>query len=298
MDLIKQKIILNSLLGILGVSFASIFIKECQDVPSLVLSMYRLDIAALILLLMNFVNKKRLLPIQNRELFLGFLSGVFLALHFYFWIASLKYTSIASSVVLVSTNPFFVVLISLLLMKEKVSSKVLIALLASFIGTLIITASDGNVFGTKIDKTALFGDILAIIGAFCVSFYFIIGSSLRKSIDTNKYITIVYTSAAVFITILVAFANVSITNYSAKDFSFMFLLAIIPQLVGHTAFNWVLKYLKAAAVAITTLGEIIGSSILAYIFFGQTISFWQFVGILFIMSAILISIKYGKYGKN
>ncbi len=294
MDLIKHKIILNSLLGILGVSFASIFIKECQDVPSLVLSMYRLDIAALILLLMNLVNKKRLLPIQNRELFLGFLSGVFLALHFYFWIASLKYTSIASSVVLVSTNPFFVVIISLLLMKEKFSSKILIALLASFIGTLIITASDGNLFGTKIDKTALFGDLLAIIGAFSVSFYFIIGSSLRKSMDTNKYITLVYTSAAVFITILVAFANVSITNYSAKDFSFMFLLAIIPQLIGHTAFNWVLKYLKAAAVAITTLGEIIGSSILAYIFFGQTISFWQFVGILFIMSAILISIRYGK----
>ncbi len=294
MDLIKHKIILNSLLGILGVSFASIFIKECQDVPSLVLSMYRLDIAALILLLMNLVNKKRLLPIQNRELFLGFLSGVFLALHFYFWIASLKYTSIASSVVLVSTNPFFVVIISLLLMKEKFSSKILIALLASFIGTLIITASDGNLFGTKIDKTALFGDLLAIIGAFSVSFYFIIGSSLRKSMDTNKYITLVYTSAAVFITILVAFANVSITNYSAKDFSFMFLLAMIPQLIGHTAFNWVLKYLKAAAVAITTLGEIIGSSILAYIFFGQTISFWQFVGILFIMSAILISIRYGK----
>ncbi len=294
MDLIKHKIILNSLLGILGVSFASIFIKECQDVPSLVLSMYRLDIAALILLLMNLVNKKRLLPIQNRELFLGFLSGVFLALHFYFWIASLKYTSIASSVVLVSTNPFFVVIISLLLMKEKFSSKILIALLASFIGTLIITASDSNLFGTKIDKIALFGDLLAIIGAFSVSFYFIIGSRLRKSMDTNKYITLVYTSAAVFITILVAFANVSITNYSAKDFSFMFLLAIIPQLIGHTAFNWVLKYLKAAAVAITTLGEIIGSSILAYIFFGQTISFWQFVGILFIMSAILISIRYGK----
>jgi len=294
MDLVKHKIILNSLLGILGVSFASVFIKECQDVPSLVLSMYRLDIAALILLLMNLVNKKRLLPIQNRELFLGFLSGVFLALHFYFWIASLKYTSIASSVVLVSTNPFFVVIISLLLIKEKFSSKILIALLASFIGTLIITASDGNLFGTKIDKTALFGDLLAIIGAFSVSFYFIIGSSLRKSMDTNKYITLVYTSAAVFITILVAFANVSITNYSAKDFSFMFLLAIIPQLIGHTAFNWVLKYLKAAAVAITTLGEIIGSSILAYIFFGQTISFCQFVGILFIMSAILISIRYGK----
>lgn len=289
----KYKIILASLIGIIGVSFASIFIKECANVPSIVLSMYRLDIAALILLLMNFINKKKLLPLSKKELYLGFASGVFLALHFYFWVASLKYTSIASSVVLVSTNPFFVVLISLIVMKDKISRKVASALLLSFVGTLIITASDGNLLGTKIDRVALYGDVLALIGAFSVSFYFIIGSYLRKSIDTNKYITLVYTSAAVFITILVMFAGVDIIHYSVKDFSFIFLLAIVPQLIGHSAFNWVLKYLKATAVAITTLGEIIGSSILAYIFFSQTINFYQLIGILFIGGAIIISFKYG-----
>lgn len=145
----KYKIILASLIGIIGVSFASIFIKECANVPSIVLSMYRLDIAALILLLMNFINKKKLLPLSKKELYLGFASGVFLALHFYFWVASLKYTSIASSVVLVSTNPFFVVLISLIVMKDKISRKVASALLLSFVGTLIITASDGNLLDRK-----------------------------------------------------------------------------------------------------------------------------------------------------
>jgi drug/metabolite transporter (DMT)-like permease len=140
----------------------------------------------------------------------------------------------------------------------------------------------------------LIGDILALIGAFSVSFYFIIGAQLRKSMDTNKYITVVYSSAAIFITIMVMFANVDIYHYNTKDFSFIFLLAIIPQLVGHSAFNWALKYLKATAIAITTLGEIIGSSILAYMFFAQTINLWQFVGIAFIMSAIVIAFKYGK----
>ncbi|OSS41207.1 hypothetical protein DESAMIL20_760 [Desulfurella amilsii] len=256
--------------------------------------MYRLDIAALILLLINILKKNKILPLSRKELLLGFLSGVFLALHFYFWIASLKYTSIASSVVLVSTNPFFVVLVSLFLMKEKITFKMVLALIVSFIGTIIITVNDGNLFSSKIDKVALFGDMLALIGAFSVSFYFIIGAQLRKSMDTNKYITVVYSSAAIFITIMVMFANVDAFHYSTRDFSFIFLLAIIPQLVGHSAFNWALKYLKATAIAITTLGEIIGSSILAYIFFAQTISLWQFVGIAFIISAIVISFKYGK----
>ncbi|MGC8616538.1 MAG: DMT family transporter [Desulfurella sp.] len=294
MVLNKNKIVLASLIGIIGVSFASIFIKECANVPSIVLSMYRLDIAAFILLLMNFINKNKLFPLSRKELLLGFASGVFLALHFYFWIASLKYTSIASSVVLVSTNPFFVVILSLILMKEKISPKVVIALIASFVGTVIITASDGNLLSEKIDKTSLFGDILAIIGAFSVSFYFIIGSKLRKNMDTNRYVTLVYTFAAIFITILAIFANEDIIHYSSRDFSFIFLLAIVPQLIGHTAFNWALKYLKATAVAITTLGEIIGSTMLAYIFFQQTINLWQFIGILFIMSAIVISFRYGK----
>lgn len=290
----KYKIILATFIGIIGVSFASIFIKECANVPSIVLAMYRLDIAALILLFINLLKREKIFPLSKKELLLGFLSGVFLALHFYFWIASLKYTSIASSVVLVSTNPFFVVLISLFLMKEKVTFKMVLALIVSFVGTIIITADDGNLFSSKIDKVALIGDILALIGAFSVSFYFIIGAQLRKSMDTNKYITVVYSSAAIFITIMVMFANVDIFHYNTRDFSFIFLLAIIPQLVGHSAFNWALKYLKATAIAITTLGEIIGSSILAYMFFAQTINLWQFVGIAFIMSAIVIAFKYGK----
>lgn len=291
--MITHKIVLASFVGIISVSFASIFIKECADVPSIVLSMYRLDFAAIFMIIINIVNRSKIFPLTKDEFLWGSIGGIFLALHFFFWIASLKYTSIASSVVLLSTNPFFVVLISLFF-KDKISKNIILAMIFSFIGTIIITFSDGNLFGKRIDHIALFGDFLALMGALMVSIYFLVGAHLRKTVSTSRYVTIVYTASAVFISLLVPFFNVNIVHYSAKDFYFILLLAIVPQLIGHSAFNWVLKYLKSSAVAVTTLGEIVGTSILAYLVFHQLIDFYQFIGICFVVLAILVSFKYGK----
>jgi drug/metabolite transporter (DMT)-like permease len=147
------------------------------------------------------------------------------------------------------------------------------------------------------DKTALTGDMLALLGAVMASGYLIIGSKMREKMDTFSYILIVYTITAFIVLLVVFLGSYPALGFKSSSYTSVVLLAIVPQLIGHTSFNWVLKHLKTSMVAITILGEPIGASILAYLFFSESISIMQFAGMLAIFTAIIIASRKGsKYG--
>lgn len=281
--------------GIVAISFASIFIKFCDDVPSIMIATYRLTISSIILLTIAKGRGIRFTSFSKKQLLIGVLGGFFLSLHFSFWISSLKFTSVASSVVLVTTNPIFVGLFSYLLFREKQPPELILGIILSFSGSVILAIGDSGLQGLSIQNPSfLLGDVLALGGAIMTSGYLMVGSKLREEMDVLSYISVVYTFSACFLLIASVSWGIPFTGYKASSYLYMALLAIVPQLIGHTAINWSLKHLKTSMVAITILGEPIGASILAYIIFRETIKSFQGIGIVLIFLAIIISSTKGR----
>jgi drug/metabolite transporter (DMT)-like permease len=276
--------------GIIAISFAAIFIKFCEDVPSLMIATYRLVISSIIVLAIAKSRGIRFSNFTKKQVLIGMLGGLFLALHFTFWISSLKFTSVASSVVLVTTNPIFVGIFSYLFFKETQPIELIAGIILSFSGSIILAAGDSGLRGLAINNPSfLLGDTLALLGALTASGYLMVGSKARQEMDVVSYAAIVYSFSALFLLTAVFFSGIPFTGYKASSYMFMGLLAIVPQLIGHTSINWALKHLKASVIAITILGEPIGASILAYFIFQERISSFQGAGIMLIFLAIIIA---------
>ncbi len=258
--------------GILAVSTASILIKSALNdgVPPLVVAAYRLTFAALILTpLVLHSRRAELRHLTRRDWRWSLFSGFFLALHFAAWISSLNYTTVTSSVVLVTTGPIWVALLSWLLWHERMTRPVVIGLIIAVAGGMLVGFSDSA--GLGLGGTQLWGDFLALAGAWFVAGYLLIGRQLRDRMSLLTYIYIVYGSAALWLIALAALSGASFTRlpngqlYPDSAYVWMLLLAILPQLVGHSSYNYALRFLPPTYVAIVSLAEPIGSSILAFI---------------------------------
>jgi len=271
-------------IGVLAASTAAIFIKLC-DAPALIIATYRMVFASLILL-PYALYKKTGRTWGRKEIGWLILSGFFLSLHFTFWIGSLKYTSVASSVVLVTTYPIFVGIGSRLFLKERMGLFLIFGIMLSILGSGLISYGD-----MAISREALMGDGLALLGAITVSGYFLVGRKMRKSQDLLSYIFPVYSTAGFLLVIFSLLSQKNFIGYSWTTYLFLFLLALIPQLIGHTTINWALKYLPASMVAITYLGEPVGSTILAYFILNEALTPWKIFGGILILAGILTALE-------
>jgi drug/metabolite transporter (DMT)-like permease len=292
------------MIRILAVSTASIFIRFAQEeVPSLVIAAWRLTIASLILVPIAATrHKTELRGLSRKGLLLALLSGTFLALHFATWITSLQYTSVASSVVLVSTIPLWVALLSPITIKEPIGKAVFMGLVFALIGGVIVAISDtcsitqGGVSCPNMSEfmqgQAFLGDALAVCGAIAGAGYLLIGRKLRANMSLVSYISLVYGMAAIVLIIIMLVAGLNFFGYSPQSYVWLILLAIIPQLIGHSTFNWALAYLSAAFVSITLLGEPIGSTILAYIILHEKPTPVKLIGGALILVGIYIASRF------
>jgi drug/metabolite transporter (DMT)-like permease len=278
------------LTGILTVSTASIFIRFAQTdgVPSIVIAAARLTIASLVLAPVALTRyRSELRALTRREWVLGLLSGLFLALHFAAWITSLETTTVASSVVLVSTTPLWVALLSPLVLRERVTRGVLIGMALALVGGTVVGISDscaleaGRIscppLGAFFSGKAFLGDLLALLGAWMAAGYMLMGRKLRAKMALIPYIFVVYGTAAVVLLAVMFGMGKSPAGYPPLAYLWLALLALIPQLVGHSSFNWALRYLPASFVSVNLLGEPIGSTILA-VFILQEIPGWLKIG--------------------
>ncbi len=285
-------------LGILFVSTASIFIRFAQaEASSIVIGAARLLIASLVLVPIALLRFRGELSILNRlDLTSGTLSGIFLALHFASWITSLQFTSVASSVVLVTTTPLWVALLSPVLLKEPVRKPVLIGLFISLTGTVIVSLADAcNLINGDLrcqiqffSRDALWGNFLALFGAWMAAGYMIIGRQLRKKLSTVPYAALVYGIAALILLLFVIFRNEPIFTYSGKTYLWLLALGIFPQLLGHSFLNWALKYISASYVSLTLLGEPIGTILLAFLFLKESPTLIEGAGAILIMIGIVV----------
>jgi len=274
--------------GVLVVSTASILIRLAQsaEVPSLTIAAARLGIASLLLLPIGLLrSRSELSSLSRRDVALALISGAFLAVHFWSWISSLEYTSVASSTALVTTNPLWVGLASVVLFQERLRSVTLVGIGLTFAGTGLIFAADRHaVIGEHPD--ALLGNCLALVGAVCASGYLLIGRALRGRVSLLTYIWLAYSSAAVLLAVAVLASGTRVLGFTPSAYLLLILLAIGPQLLGHTSFNWSLRHLSATFVALSILGEPVGSALLALTIFGERLAPLQLAGFLVVLVGI------------
>jgi len=289
--------------ALLAVSTASIFIRYAQqDAESLVIAAGRLTVASLVLVPMAWSrHRSELAALKRKQWLLALLSGLFLAVHFATWISSLEYTTVASSAVLVSTTPLWVAVFTPIFLKEKVRKAVLIGMAVALVGGVIIGLSDictlsGSKlscpdFTTLTQGEAFLGNLLALAGAWAATGYFLIGRRLRENMSLVSYVSVVYAMAAIVLIVWMFAAGYKPWGFPPRAYLWIVLLGLVPQLIGHSTFNWALGYLSAAFVSITLLGEPIGTTILAMILLNETPSMLKIMGGVLILAGIYLSAR-------
>ena len=278
------------IIGIIAVSAASILIRSAQtEAPSLVIAAYRLAVASLVVVPMAmWRHQDELHRLRAREWFLMAVAGIFLALHFATWVTSLEYTSVTSSVVLVTTSPLWVAVASRFLLREKLTRPIIFGLFVAVVGGFIIGLGD-TTQGSR--SAPLLGDLLALLGAFMVTGYWLIGRRMRSSQSLTAYVAIVYGTAALVLLMMVGVARQSLSGYDPIIYLWLVLLALVPQLIGHSSFNLALARLPAVSVAVATLGEPIGASILAYFLLGEAPTTLTILGAALVLTGIALTLR-------
>lgn len=271
-------------MGVLAVSSSSVIIKFAAA-PPLVTAFYRMlfTVGLFTPCVIQKVRNKEWRGLTTKQLAVSVLSGIFLALHFAAWITSLEYTTITSSTVLVTLQPLFVMLGGFWLFGETVGWQAFSGAILSIAGGVILGYGDFALGGD-----ALWGDCLALAGALFVACYLLIGRNVRKQVDWLPYVYTVYCSAAVMLWLGAWMARQPLTGYSFATWGWLLALAIVPNVLGHSVFNWALKYVNAAVVSVSILGEPVGATILAFIIWQQLPTAVQLAGGMLIISGVAI----------
>lgn len=277
------------LMGVVAVSFGAILVR-LAEAPSLVIATYRLVLASLIVAPVGLLRRwGELRALSRGDLAWAGLSGALLTLHFAFWISSLEYTTVASSVVFVSTSPIFVGVASHFLTRDKLSLAMSAGIAVALLGGMVIGWNDLELGGQ-----ALRGDLLAIVGAGMVGGYFMAGRKLRPTTSLLAYVTVVYSVAALGALVLCVLTKQRLAGYSVQTYVMLLLLAVGPQIIGHSSLNWALRHLPAAAVGVVTLGEPVGSTVLACLLLSEVPSPLKVAGGGLILAGIYLSLQQRK----
>lgn len=272
------------LLAVVCISFGSIFVR-LADAPALAVSFYRIGLAALFVAPFGVrpaADHWRRLSGRHRLALVG--SGVALAVHFATWIASLSYTSIAASVLLVNLAPLFTLFLSWAALGEKASARLVAAVGIALVGAGLIAAGDWNGGG----RAPLFGDLLALVGAAMLSIYHVIGRGLRAALPLMAYVQAVWTTAAMALGAFVLASATPLAPYPTRAWLCFVALALVPTLLGHGLVNRSLRLLPAPVVGLFLLGEPIGATALGFLFFREAPGALTLVGGALVLLALVL----------
>jgi len=262
------------MIAAIAISTSAIFVRLADQAPVGIIAAYRLLFAVLVMLpvvLVKYRHEFRI--ISKKDWVLSVISGIFLALHFILWFESLNFTSVASSTVLVTMQPVFAFIGTYILFQERFSYGAIISMVITIFGGFIISWGDFQFSGM-----ALFGDILALLGAIAVTIYFLVGQSTRKRLSLITYTFIVYSVSSITLILYNVMMQNPFFGYPADHWWLFVGLAIIPTFLGHTLFNWALRWLSSSTISMATLFEPIGATVLAYLILGEEITWSQFLG--------------------
>ena len=243
------------LLGVAGVSLSAVFVRW-STAPSLVLAFYRMAFSALLLAPVAVVRRGEFRALRRRELLLSLLSGAFLGFHFTCYFEALRWTSIASAVVLVDTEVLFVALASVLVLRKRLSRRAWAAVLLAFGGSVTVALAD-----ISAGAGALRGNLFALSGALCMAAYTMLGTVCRRRLSTTVYTWLVYAAAAGIVLAAALAGRQPLTGWGPVNLLTALGMAVFCTLLGHSVFSWGLKYLPPAFISTAKLLEPVFASV-------------------------------------
>jgi drug/metabolite transporter (DMT)-like permease len=271
--------------GIVAISWAAPLIR-LTEAPAIVIASLRLSVAAPPVLGAALVRRRgELRAISRADALVLLLAGVALAGHFAFWVASVQRTSIVTSVVLVTMQPLFVSLGGWIFLRERPSRGVLAAIAVATVGALLLASGDLG------DRGSLSGDLFAVIGAALASAYIVAGRRVRSGLSNLSYVAIVDSIAAIVLLLLLAASGTSLGGYSGEAYLLIVLLAIGPQLIGHSSLSWALGFVPAVVVAIAILGEPVGATLIAATWLDEVPTLLEWIGSAVVLLGVYIGLR-------
>ena len=270
--------------GVLAVGASAVFIR-LAEAPALGIAFWRCALGALALLPLAAYNREGV-P-KGRDLWIGCASGIALGAHFGTWIVSLEYTSVAASVVLVSTTPVFVAIAAYPLFGERTSAASFGGIALAIAGTAVIAGGEHSPGGA-----AFFGNVLALIGAITMGVYVLIGRSLRTGgVGALSYSIVGYSAAALALLLVALPSGVQLWGYSATTWFWLLVITLGPQLLGHTVLNWALEYVRASVISGAILAEPVIAALLAWLVLSERPGLATVLGGLVVLAGLYLLLR-------
>lgn len=282
MKFVEKRPMIMIVIGVLGISLSSIFVKFSQA-PSPVTAAWRLLWTVLLLTPVAAGRKtvrQELLQAPKKLAALSFLSGLFLAVHFVLWFESLKHTSVASSTTIVCTEVVWVCLGFCLFLKGKLTGRAILAIGITLFGSVLIALSDSG------SGSHLYGDILALLAAVAVAVYTLIGRLVREKLSTTVYTYMVYTACAAVLVVTCLVQKLPLMGYGWSGVVVGLLLAVFSTILGHSIFSWCLKYFSPSFVSASKLCEPVVAAVIAGFLFGEQPGLLQVLGGVLILGGV------------
>ncbi len=294
MKYIEKHPMIMIVVGVIGISLSSIFVKY-STAPSAVTAAYRLLWTVLLMTPVTFGNadiRRELFHVDRKTMLLSCLSGLFLAFHFTLWFESLRHTSVASSTTIVCTEVIWVSLGYALFLKGRLTRKAVAAIAVTFAGSVMIAFADSSS-----GSAHLYGDILSLLAAAAVAIYVLIGRVVRENASTTVYTYIVYSACAAVLLVMCLIQGDRLFGYGVSGIVVGLLLAIFSTILGHSIFSWCLKYFSPSFVSASKLCEPVVAAILAAFLFGETPVPLQLLGGALILGGVLYYSDLERKGK-
>ena len=278
-----MKYILLLLLGVAGCSVSPLFVRF-STAPSMVLVIYRMGITMLLLAPAAWRCRREFRALSRKNLLLCGASGVMLGLHFATYFEAVKNTSIAASSVLTNMSALCVALLSVVLLRKRLSAGAWISILLAFAGAVVVALADGG--GSQ--ETALWGNLLALLSAVFIAGYTLAGSVCRKSVSTTVYTYLVYCMAFLTVLVLTVVSGTPVLGYGTVNFGAALGMAVFCTLLGHSMFSLVLKYLPAPLVSTVQLLDCVFAFFWGVVLFAEFPSLWAVLGGATVVAGVVL----------
>jgi drug/metabolite transporter (DMT)-like permease len=274
------KVYLFLAFGLLAASQSGNIIRLGEAHP-VAIAAWRLLIASVLLLPLCQGRIGELKKLNKLDRVLLLLAGVFLATHFFTWIAAVQTTTVANAAVFFSINPVMAALGGLIFFKEKVGWRLGAAIGLGMAGVGVIGLDDFN-----ISREHFAGDLWAVVCAVLFAGYFLIGRRLRRTMDTGVYVAAVYGIAALLSFACLFALRLPVVDYGSQTWLCFVLMALVPTMIGHTSYNYALKYIPVGWIAVATLTEPVFAGVVAFFAWGEGITWKVALGYLLICSSV------------
>ena len=248
-------------IALLAVSSSALIVRLLPETNAITIAFWRMLLASIMVFVISY--KTLLVFVPTKEMLFA---GIFLGIHFALFFRGVQLTSIAEASLLGTTAPIFTGIYGFIFQKNPLIPKVVFGLFLAFVGAGALVSQ------SSFSETGTLGNILALLSSIAISYVLVAGKEIRKSFDVFEYTRWLFFFAAATLFVISLFVNVSVFTISTTEFPWFVFLALVPTVIGHNIFYYLLKTLNTTTVAAVPLGEPVISSVGALVFFGEPIT--------------------------